>query len=81
MSAGYPKLPELWDVKDRKPVEQPDMTVNHIVAQSSHAGISRFEAAIRSMPPDAAARYARALHTAESILYYAERSVAARRAS
>lgn len=61
------KLPELWDIQDRRKVEQPNMTGPQLVRHSSYAAADRMEIALAAMPRDAQERYARAIYTLESL--------------
>ena len=68
------KLPELWDIQDRRKVEQPNMTGPQLVKHSSYAAADRMEIAIAAMPPDAQARFGRALFTLETLAIILERA-------
>lgn len=68
------KLPELWDIQDRRKVEQPDMTKAHAIQHSSYSRADKFEIAIAAMPKDAQERFARALFTLETIAIILERA-------
>lgn len=68
------KLPELWDIQDRRKVEQPDMTRAHAIQHSSYSRADKFEIAIAAMPPDAQARFGRALFTLETLAIILERA-------
>jgi len=61
------KLPELYDIQDRRMVEQPDMTKAHAIQHSSYARADKMEIALAAMPKDAQMRYARAIYTLESL--------------
>jgi hypothetical protein len=68
------KLPELWDIQDRRKVEQPDMTKAHAIQHSSYSRADKFEIAIAAMPQDAQARFGRALFTLETLAIILERA-------
>lgn len=68
------KLPELWDIQDRRKVEQPDMTKAHAIQHSSYSRADKFEIAIAAMPKDAQERFGRALFTLETIAIILERA-------
>jgi len=68
------KLPELWDIQDRRKVEQPDMTKAHAIQHSSYSRADKFEIAIAAMPKDAQARFGRALFTLETLAIILERA-------
>lgn len=61
------KLPELYDIQDRRKVEQPDMTKAHAIQHSSYARADKMEIALAAMPPDAKARFMRAVYTVETL--------------
>ena len=70
------KLPEMWDIQDRRRVEQPDLTAPHLVQHSSLARADRMELAIRAMPRDAQERFMRALFTVETLAIIMESAMA-----
>lgn len=61
------RLPDLYDIQDRRIVEQPNMEAPHLIQHSSLAKADRYEHAIRAMPKDAQMRYARLLYTVETL--------------
>ena len=68
------KLPEMWDIQDRRRVEQPNMAAPHLIQHSSLAQADRMELAIRAMPRDAQERFMRALFTVETLAIILERA-------
>lgn len=68
------KLPEMWDIQDRRKVEQPDLTAPHLIQHSSLAMADRMELAMCALPRDAQERFMRALFTVETLAIIMDRA-------